>query len=294
MRKFSLYFSIVVLSIICIAVLVALNEVITPYWYEVVMPLFAAIIGLCVALMMYARIRQGDKYSLLRPEYDIETEIKKAGEEESYKAKLDDNNDNCELETSDKIKGEKEPSINILDLHTAFISSEDRLKEELNANSKRATINLIMGSAIGIMGILILFWFVYDLFDVSVDVQNTQIIRSIEIFGARLCVVLLIEFFSFFYLKLYRDCIERTRYYQNELTNIESKKIAILSSAILGDTQHTKAIIEKMLCVERNFIIPKDCTTVELERIRSNSKIDINIPEVLEKLGIKLSSNNNS
>lgn len=84
--------------------------------------------------------------------------------------------------------------------------------------------------------------------------------------------------------------MESTRYYQNELTNIESKKIAILASAILGETEHTKAIIEGMLCVERNFIIPKDCTTIELEKIRSNSKTELSVIDVLGKLGLKLST----
>lgn len=277
-------------SLLMIAVLVLFKESISEDWHIVIMALISMDLGYLTAIILYSRARQGEKVSPPKPKEDLETEIQKASKEDVSKNK----NANQQVSTSkktstDEINVEKKLNVNILDLHTAFIGSEDRLKDELKSNSKRATINLSIGSAIGIIGIFILVWFVFDLFNGNVNADKTQMLHSIETFGARLCIVFLIELFSYFFLKLYKDCIERTRYYQNELTNIESKKIAILASAILGDTQHIKLIIESMLCVERNFIIPKECTTLELEKIRSNSKSELNIIDAISKLGLKLS-----
>ena len=277
-------------SLLMIAVLLLLKESISDSWHIVIMALISVDLGYLTAILLYSRARQGEKVSSLKSKEDLETEIQKASKEEVSQNKIANQHaPTSKKTTADGAIVEKKLNVDILDLYTAFIGSEDRLKDELKSNSKRATINLSIGSAIGVIGIFILVWFVYDLFKGNINADKTQILHSIETFGARLCIVFLIELFSYFFLKLYKDCIERTRYYQNELTNIESKKIAILASAILEDTQHTKLIIENMLCVERNFIIPKECTTLELEKIRSNSKSELNIIDAISKLGLKLS-----
>ena len=281
-------------SLVLIAALILLKESISSHWYSITMALLSMDLGYLMALLMYRRIRQGEKDSGPYSKGDIESDIQKASKEEVSKSKNGNQPVSSPMKkASEDVTGVKKLNVNILDIHTAFIGSEDRLKDELKANSRRATINLCIGSAIGISGIFILVWFVFDLFSGKESIGKTEMLHSIETFGARLCIVFLIELFSYFFLKLYKDCIERTRYYQNELTNIESKKIAILASAILDDTQHTKSIIESMLCVERNYIIPKDCTTIELEKIRSNRQMELNVIEVLGKLGLKLSPNSN-
>lgn len=277
-------------TLLMIAVLVLFKDSIADDWHIIIMALISMDLGYLTAILLYSRARQGEKVSSPKSKEDLETEIQKASKEEVSKNKNANQQTTASKKSSaDEAIVEKKLNVNILDLHTAFIGSEDRLKDELKSNSKRATINLSIGSAIGIIGIFILVWFVFDLFNGNANTDKTQMLHSIETFGARLCIVFLIELFSYFFLKLYKDCIERTRYYQNELTNIESKKIAILASAILEDTQHTKLIIESMLCVERNFIIPKECTTLELEKIRSNSKSELNIIDAISKLGLKLS-----
>lgn len=275
-------------SLVCIALLVILKEVLTTHWYSITMSLIYIDLGYVFALLMYSKMRQEEKQAP-KDKPDVESEIEKASKETLSQSKNTSQQETKVQKTSEPGTTDKtELNVNILDVHTAFLGSEERIKDELKSNSKRATTNLIIGSVIGLVGIFILVWFVFDLFTGNMNSVKDQLIRSLEIFGARLCIVFLIELFSYFFLKLYKDCIERTRYYQNELTNIESKKIAILSSVILKDTDHSKAIIESMLCVERNFIIPKDCTTLELEKIRSKSKMEFNIIDAIGKLGLML------
>ena len=279
-------------SLVCIASLVILREVLTTHWYSITMSLIYIDLGYVFALLMYSKMRQEEKQAP-KDKPDVESEIEKASKESLSQSKNTSKQDTKNQQSSEPgTSGKAELNVNILDVHTAFLGSEERIKDELRSNSKRATTNLIIGSVIGLVGIFILVWFVFDLFTGNMNSGRDQLIRSLETFGARLCIVFLIELFSYFFLKLYKDCIERTRYYQNELTNIESKKIAILSSVILKDTEHSKAIIESMLCVERNFIIPKDCTTLELEKIRSKSKMEFNIIDAIGKLGLMLTPKN--
>lgn len=275
-------------SLVCIALLVILKDVFTTHWYSITMSLIYIDLGYVFALLMYSKMRQEEK-QVPKDKPDVESEIEKASKETLSQSKNTSKQETKVQKTSEPGTSDKaELNVNILDVHTAFLGSEERIKDELKSNSKRATTNLIIGSVIGLVGIFILVWFVFDLFTGNMNSDKDQLIRSLETFGARLCIVFLIELFSYFFLKLYKDCIERTRYYQNELTNIESKKIAILSSVILKDIEHSKAIIESMLCVERNFIIPKDCTTLELEKIRSKSKMEFNIIDAIGKLGLML------
>ena len=279
-------------SLVCIASLVILREVLTTHWYSITMSLIYIDLGYVFALLMYSKMRQEEKQAP-KDKPDVESEIEKASKESLSQSKNISKQDTKNQQSSEPgTSGKAELNVNILDVHTAFLGSEERIKDELRSNSKRATTNLIIGSVIGLVGIFILVWFVFDLFTGNMNSGRDQLIRSLETFGARLCIVFLIELFSYFFLKLYKDCIERTRYYQNELTNIESKKIAILSSVILKDTEHSKAIIESMLCVERNFIIPKNCTTLELEKIRSKSKMEFNIIDAIGKLGLMLTPKN--
>lgn len=293
MRKFTLYLRLLSalllpVSLICIASLVILKDVLATHWYSITMSLIYLDIGYVCALLMYSRMRQDEK-QVPKDKSDVESEIEKASKESLSQSKNSSKQDTKSQQTSETETTDTHTlNVNILDVHTAFLGSEERIKDELKSNSKRATTNLIIGSVIGLVGILILVWFVFDLFTGNMNSGKDQIIRSLETFGARLCIVFLIELFSYFFLKLYKDCIEQTRYYQNELTNIESKKIAILSSVILKDAEHSKAIIESMLCVERNFIIPKDCTTLELEKIRFKSKMELNILDAIGKLGLML------
>lgn len=276
-----------------IACLVVFKDLLSSHWYSITMSLIYIDLGYFFALLMYSKMRQEEKQAP-KDKSDVETEIQRASKETLSQSKISNKQEVKVRETSEPDSTNTTAlNVNILDVHTAFLGSEERLKEELKSNSKRATTNLIIGSVIGLVGILILVWFVFDLFTGNIYSSKDNLIRSLETFGARLCIVFLVELFSYFFLKLYKDCIERTRYYQNELTNIESKKIAILSSVILKDTEHSKAIIESMLCVERNFIIPRDCTTLELEKLRSKSKMEFNIIDAIGKLGLMLTPKSN-
>ena len=160
--------------------------------------------------------------------------------------------------------GNDEILIDTQDLHTAFLKSEERLVNELKNIGKRANTNLIIGSIITIVGWGLLLWFVID-----VSQQKLSGWLLLNAFIPRISIVILIEMFSYFFLNLYKDSIDRIKYYQNELTNIESRKIAILACiAIDKDNVHKASVIERLLQVERNIVQKKNETTIDIEKMK--------------------------
>ena len=160
--------------------------------------------------------------------------------------------------------GNDEILIDTQDLHTAFLKSEERLVNELKNIGKRANTNLIIGSIITIVGWGLLLWFVID-----VSQQKLSGWLLLNAFIPRISIVILIEMFSYFFLNLYKDSIDRIKYYQNELTNIESRKIAILACiAIDKDNVHKASVIERLLQVERNIVLKKNETTIDIEKMK--------------------------
>jgi undecaprenyl pyrophosphate synthase len=90
-------------------------------------------------------------------------------------------------------------------------------------------------------------------------------------FIPRLSLVIFIEFFSFFFLKLYRNSLHEIKYYQNELTNLEVKSTAITFAVNYGKVEDISLIIKDISSTERNFKLQKDESTVELERNKAET-----------------------
>lgn len=173
--------------------------------------------------------------------------------------------------------------ISILDIQTAFLKSEERLINEVKALGKRSNINLVIGSVIAIIGWTLLVWFIIDIN--NKDMQGWEMLNA---FIPRLTIIIMIEIFSYFFLKLYRESIDRIRYYQNEITNIESKKIAILASVISDKDTTCKSIIESLLTVDRNILLKKGETTIELEKLKIENNSSKNFLNNLKDLGLGL------
>lgn len=140
-------------------------------------------------------------------------------------------------------------------------SSLIRLKGEIELLTKRANINLIIGSITTISALILLGYFVVN------DNFNSDDILKVSLhFIPRLSLVIFIEFFSFFFLKLYRTSLQEIKYYQNELTNLELKQTAIITAANYGTESDISNIIREMSATERNFKLQKGESTIDLEK----------------------------
>ena len=88
----------------------------------------------------------------------------------------------------------------------------------------------------------------------------------------RITVAVFIEIFSFFFLKLYRNGLTDMKYFQNELTNIDSKYLALEIAIRVGDAAILSQVVHEMVSTDRNARLQKGETTVELERLRAENQ----------------------
>jgi hypothetical protein len=178
-------------------------------------------------------------------------------------------------------------------------ASEDivnRLKIEISNLSLRSNINLVLGMSITLSG-LYLLWSTVTIVDASDllkqlasggEDSNFKFFKNLMLpLVPRLLLVLFVEIFAYFFLRLYKDGLSEIKYFQNELTNVESKLVAVEFSYITGLQDSIKEAISMLSKTERNYILEKGQTTVELERAKSESDLTKNIiktiPELLKK-----------
>ena len=146
---------------------------------------------------------------------------------------------------------------------TRMAQTLDRLVTELEALSRRGNLNLSIGVATTIIGLAILGYFVLQL-----SYSSTEPWAFAVHFVPRLTLVIFIEVFAYFFLSLYRSSLAEIKYIQNEITTVESKFLA-LQVATLGNKEETmQEVISKLAATERNFILNKGQTTIELEKAR--------------------------
>lgn len=238
-------------------------------------------------LMLTAGIMSGVvmRYALQDKNIKENEIIYEKGEEKDGSKITEDNANKSSKDTkSDKPIPQQQISVNILDVHTAFLKIEERLLSEIKAVGKRSNLNLIIGSVVALIGWGLLLWFVFDVHDNKLEGW-----KLLNAFLPRLSIIIIIEMFSYFFLKLYRESMDRIRYYQNELTNIETKKTAILVACMVeNDNEHKKSLIENLISVERNIFLKKGETTIELEKIRMDNSFGNNVLKYIKDLGLGL------
>lgn len=155
---------------------------------------------------------------------------------------------------------------------------ENRVKGEINRLSKSAIINLSLGMMLSVGGLWYLGYYV-------VDVQKFITIEEMFVNTfPKTIFVLLIEVFAYFFLKLYKQNLDDIKYYQNELTNIESKNLALQIAKQSNNYKLISVCIEEFLSTERNFILEKDQSTIEIEKERINSNNTNNTLQVLKDI----------
>ncbi|MEI8616865.1 hypothetical protein P4S63_03450 [Pseudoalteromonas sp. B193] len=94
---------------------------------------------------------------------------------------------------------------------------------------------------------------------------------------------MLIEVFAYFFLKLYKQGLSEIKYFQNEITNIESKFLALRLSSKSGQGDCIKEVVANLLTTERNFVLEKGQTTIELEQVRIDQKQRSELTGLLDK-----------
>ncbi len=138
-----------------------------------------------------------------------------------------------------------------------------RLRDEVDALSRRGNLNLVLGILTTAIGLGALSYFV-----IKFPVDGTLFTPALISFVPRLSLVVFIELFAYFFLRLYKSTLSEIKYFQNELTNIESKAIALEVCTMSGSDTAAASVIEKIAGTERNHVLEAGQTTIELEQAK--------------------------
>lgn len=162
------------------------------------------------------------------------------------------------------------------ELAARFDESRSRLQQEIEALGRRGNLNLGLGAITTIIGISLLGFSVFAEASITKDIWTLA-----SHFAPRLALVLLIELFAYFFLSLYKNSLSEIKYFQNELTNIESRQLALRAAMESKEASLLADVIGKLAATERNHILSKEQTTIELEKVRIDKESQSNLLEAL-------------
>ena len=144
-----------------------------------------------------------------------------------------------------------------------------RLENQVEILGYRANFSLYWGLILAAAGLAALYLSFYA-FTPEIDYKN--IYSVISHYAPRLSAIIIIEVIAFFFLKLYARTLGDLKYVQNEITNVESKLIGLRTAISNSNATILKKAIEVFLETERNFILSKGQTTMEIEKERADSQ----------------------
>lgn len=201
-------------------------------------------------------ITEDDKKTIL-------TNIQKNIESESFKNYVDS--------IYDLVKSQNKTE----DIDSYFQRSFLRLNREVQDLTKRGNINLVLGIVTTIFGLILLAITAFTIPQIH-DIQNFAFF-----FTPRLSLVVMIEIFSYFFLKLYRQNLYEIKYFQNEITNIELKFFSTYLSLQTADCQQINTIACKLADTDRNATVNKDKASVDTGRNMTNQNNESKLIQLL-------------
>lgn len=211
-------------------------------------------------------ISENDKENLLK---DLKIQIEAKLSEEHYK------------DIKRKIKNEWLES----EIDFSIRTTTARLKEEINTLKLRSNLNLVIGMILCFSGIIALYVFLQKNVEMYVLAYKDHNINEIILtLLPNAFFVLLIEIFSYFFLNLYKKSIEEIKFYQNELTNLESKFLALKTAKITNNHKLQCIILEEIVKTERNFILEQGQSTIEIEKEKISSTNSSNVIKAATEL----------
>ncbi|EPG67398.1 hypothetical protein [Leptospira wolffii] len=139
-----------------------------------------------------------------------------------------------------------------------FHDSIQRNLLEIQQLNKRANLYLIFGSILTFFSAIFLIIVVEQFISYKIELEDNSIFgnfNNLIFFIARLMIIIFIEVFAFYFLKLYSSTNKNIQYYNNELTNIEHKFVALMAS-ILNNADKNLPLansINELIKTERNL-----------------------------------------
>ncbi len=144
-----------------------------------------------------------------------------------------------------------------------FSRTFERLENEVSALARRGNLNLVLGIMTTVAGLGVLAYVVFAAEELA---NNPWLVSAYYL--PRLSLVVFIEVFAYFFLRLYKSSLIDIKYFQNEITNVEAKYIATQLASGSTDEKIQGEVIDTLAKTERNFVLQRGQTTVDLEKER--------------------------
>lgn len=232
----------------------------------------AALIGFALSSENYLK---GDKIEdKIKPQEDAEKQQKDISKIESIDVvkliqdTIEDSTTSPQREVLRRVYDYEDfVSLRRRDVITHFRKTEKRLMDEIDGLKRRANTNMILGAIIAFVGVLGLVAFILG----EPEQPETDISLLLVHWVTRLSLVSFVEIFAFFFLKMYKTELLSIQYYQDELTGIESRKIALLFSIIHNNQEDISKSIDCLVNIDRNFKLEANQTTVDLEKLKTEN-----------------------
>ncbi len=163
------------------------------------------------------------------------------------------------------------------DLRTTFISHQVSpiirdTEIYIRKIQRNSIVNLIIGILSSIAAIIFLAYSILATNDLKLS-WDVFLMH----FLPRLTFVILIQLFTYFFLRLYRNNLEDAKYFQNELTNLNSKISALKIAHILDNGDKINELLTQLAATERNFKLMKDESLLSIEKAKLEKEVDIDI-----------------
>jgi hypothetical protein len=216
-----------------------------------------------------------------RMSYGSESDFMRTLSATSY---ADSNGRDNEINEDSKAKNEETGS-DIQRSHifkTSSVMSEPRrrLLTEVERLAWRNNINLAFGLLSTGTGLWLLYSTVFSL----KATETPDLTHFSMSYIPRLTLVIFVEIFAYFFLGLYKKGLADIKYFQNEITNIESKAVALDAALYTNNSDVISRVIEKISDTERNHILEKGQTTVELEVAKSEKASLLHLIKILPNI----------
>jgi hypothetical protein len=128
------------------------------------------------------------------------------------------------------------------EIQFAFSSAQKRLIGELSSLSRRSNLNLVIGVVTTALAVGLLTYMVLG------STLNLDSLTSIlSHYLPRLTLVIFIEVFSFFFLRLYRATLAEMRTYQTDLTMLTIQEVAVLAALTSSSSDAGTEIAKELL-----------------------------------------------
>ena len=132
-----------------------------------------------------------------------------------------------------------------------------------------AYLNLSIGAVACITGLAFFSHFL------SIEFRSLDEAKLPYFIFTRTTFVLLIEFFAYFFLCLYRGCIQDIKYFENEATNVTFRVMGIeAAGAYAADVQTIRELCSDLSRTERNSILKRNESTHDLRQAELMMKND--------------------